>query len=334
MLRVGLIGYGYWGPNLARNFHEHPGCKLVRIADKSDERRAVAAARYQDAEVVENGSALTKAGDLDVIVIATPVSFHYDLAVQALENGKHVFVEKPFTSSTEQAKKLTELAAAKKLTLMVDHTFLFTSSVKKMKALVSSGELGELFYYDSVRVNLGLFQHDVNVVWDLAPHDLSILNYLVDKRPLAVSAHGAQHFNTGLEDVAYLTLSYPGNFIAHFHVNWLSPVKIRKTLIGGSKKMVVWDDLDPEDKVKIYDRGVDLASREGVYQALTEYRTGDMLSPNLPAREALRDEIDYFVQCVDKSTQPLNDAQAGTEVVEILEAASKSLMLSGEFVEL
>lgn len=334
MLRVGLVGYGYWGPNLARNFNANPDCRLTRIADMSERRRALAAASYPDTEVVEHDRLVTEADDIDVVIVATPVFTHYPLAKTAIEHGKHVWVEKPMTSTSEQGREITALAAAKGVTLMVDHTFLFTGAVQKMKQLIDSGELGELYYYDSVRINLGLFQHDINVIWDLAPHDLSIMDYLLGPSARAVAAQGCGHFNTGLEDVGYVTVYYDNNLLAHFHVNWLSPVKLRRTVVGGSNKMLLWDDLDPEERLKIYDKGMDVATREGVYRILATPRVGEMYAPVVPNTEALKLEVEYFVECIKEKKTPFNDGAAGTRIVAMLEATDRSLKEGGRIVEL
>ena len=273
------------------------------------------------------------------MAIVTPVFAHYEMAKAALLAGKHIFVEKPFTSTSAQARELIDLAAKKNLRIMVDHTFLFTGAVKKIKEVIDSGELGKLLFYDSVRVNLGLFQHDVNVIWDLAPHDLSIMAHVIDKKPVAISAHGSVHFEGGFEDIAYVAVEFEGNgFIAHFHVNWLSPVKIRKTLISGDKKMLVWDDLDADEKVKIYDRGVDVKSanggKNGIHELLVSYRSGDVHIPKLEATEALKAEAQYFVECVEKNQEPFNNGQAGLQVVRLLEAADESIKNGGKRIEL
>jgi len=333
MLRVGLVGYGYWGPNLARNLNANPDCQLVRISEMSDKRRALAAATYPAVEVVSDDGILS-ATDIDLVAIATPVFTHYELAKKALENGKHVWVEKPMTSTSDQARELTDLADSKGLTLMVDYTFLFTGAVEKMKALVDAGELGDLYYYDSVRINLGLFQHDVNVIWDLAPHDFSIMDHLLGPSARAVSAQGSGHFDTGLEDVAYVTVFYDNNLIAHFHLNWLSPVKIRRTVVGGAKRMLVWDDQSFEDKIKIYDKGMEVTSQEGVYRVLATPRIGDMHAPVVPATEALRAEVEYLVRCVSAGERPFNDGASGERIVSILEATDASLRDRGRIVEL
>jgi len=267
------------------------------------------------------------------VAVVTPVWTHYELAKSALENGKHVFVEKPFTSNTAQAEELIELAAKKNLKIMVDHTFLFTGAVKKIRELVDEGALGKLYYYDSTRVNLGLFQHDINVIWDLAPHDLSIMDYLIKETPEAIVATGQTHLN-GFEDVAFITLYFPNKVIAHINVNWLSPVKVRTTLIGGEKKMLVWNDLEADEKIKIYDRGVQITNRQGLYDLLVNYRSGDMWAPQLEQVEALRQELAHFVDCISNDQPPMNDGNAGLRVVKMLEAANESLRRRGALVYL
>jgi predicted dehydrogenase len=271
--------------------------------------------------------------EIDAIAVVTPVWTHYELAKAALQNGKHVFVEKPFTSSADQAQELIDLAARKNLKIMVDHTFLFTGAVTKIKQLLQDGALGKLYYYDSTRVNLGLFQHDVNVVWDLAPHDLSIIDYLIQRSPEAISATGQTHLNSH-EDIAFITLYFPDKVIAHINVNWLSPVKVRTTLIGGEKKMLVWNDLEADEKIKIYDKGVKVTSREGLYDLLVHYRSGDMWAPQIEQIEALTRELAYFVACITKDEAPINDGEAGLRVVKMLEAANQSIGKRGELVYL
>jgi predicted dehydrogenase len=270
---------------------------------------------------------------IDAIAVVTPVWTHYELAKAALENGKHIFVEKPFTSNAAQAEELISLAAQKNLKIMVDHTFLFTGAVKKIKQLLQDGALGKLYYYDSTRVNLGLFQHDVNVLWDLAPHDLSIMDHLIQETPEAISATGQTHLN-GHEDVAFITLYFPNKIIAHINVNWLSPVKVRTTLIGGEKKMLVWNDLEADEKIKVYDKGVKISSPEGVYNLLVNYRSGDMWAPHLEQIEALSQELAYFAGCIANDETPMNDGKAGLRVVKMLEAASESLIQRGALVYL
>jgi predicted dehydrogenase len=271
--------------------------------------------------------------EIDAVAIVTPVWTHYELAKAALLNGKHVFVEKPFTSNSAQGEELINLAMQKNLTIMVDHTFLFTGAVRKIAQLINDGTLGKLYYYDATRVNLGLFQHDINVLWDLAPHDLSIMDHLIRTRPEAVVATGQKHLN-GHEDVAYMTLYFPEKVIAHINVNWLSPVKVRTTLMGGEKRMLVWNDLEADEKVKVYDKGVDVRNREGVYELLVNYRSGDMWAPQLEQGEALRQELSHFIECVSTGQQPINDGCAGLRVVKMLEAATESLNKKGSLVYL
>jgi predicted dehydrogenase len=282
---------------------------------------------------VAEASELIKATDIDAIAVVSPVWTHYELTKAALENGKHVFVEKPFTSNTAQAEELINLAAKKNLKIMVDHTFLFTGAVRKISQMIEEGSLGKLYYYDSTRVNLGLFQHDINVLWDLAPHDLSIMDHVLKGSPEAVVATGQGHLN-GHEDVAYMTVYFPEQVIAHINVNWLSPVKVRTTLIGGEKRMLVWNDLEADEKLKVYDKGVKITSREGVYDLLVSYRSGDMWAPQLEQVEALRQELTYFVDCISTGQEPFNNGCAGLRVVKMLEAASESMSKRGSLVYL
>ncbi len=333
MLRVGVIGYGYWGPNIVRNFHSLQNCKLVAVCDKNPKALRRLQGSTLGVEATLDARDIYASNDIDAVAVVTPVSTHYELARKALENGKHVFVEKPFTATSAEAEELIELAEARNLRIMVDHTFLFTGAVRKMKELIDQQALGSLYYYDSVRVNLGLFQHDVNVIWDLAPHDLSIMDHLIKERPEAVVATGESHFN-GLEDVAYITIYFPNNIIAHINVNWLSPLKVRTTLIGGEKRMVVWNDLEADEKVKVYDKGVSIGTEEGVYDLLVSYRSGDMWAPKVEQIEALRKEAEYFVDCVLNDKAPVNDGAAGLRVVRLLEAANFSLKKRGQLVQL
>ena len=325
MINVGIIGYGYWGPNIARNFNACNGAKLVSICDMNQKRLNLAKTTYPFVKGYSDPEELIRDEDIDVVAIVTPVFAHYDLAKKALENGKHVFVEKPFTSNVAQGEELIELAEKKNLKIMVDHTFLFTGTVRKMREIIDSGELGLLFFYDSVRVNLGLFQHDINVVWDLAPHDFSIMNYLIDEKPKAITALGSEHFGRGLEDIAYIAVHFGNSFIAHFHCNWLSPVKVRRTLVSGDKKMLIWDDLSSDEKVKIYDKGVDIDNTNGIHELLVSYRTGDVHIPRVDNIEALKLEAEYFMECIENNIKPFNDGEAGLLVVRMLEAADKSM---------
>jgi len=333
MVKFGVVGYGYWGPNVVRNLDRMDEAEVVAVCDKSATARRKVAKAYPDALVTGDPGELMISPEIDAIAVVTPVWTHYELAKAALQNGKHVFVEKPFTSNADQARELIELAARKNLKIMVDHTFLFTGAVQKIKQLLQDGALGKLYYYDSTRVNLGLFQHDVNVVWDLAPHDLSIIDHLIQKTPDAISATGQTHLN-GHEDVAFITLYFPDKVIAHINVNWLSPVKVRTTLIGGEKKMLVWNDLEADEKIKIYDKGVNVTSREGLYDLLVHYRSGDMWSPQVEQGEALTRELAYFVECILTDKTPVNDGEAGLRVVKMLEAANASIRKRGELVPL
>lgn len=332
-MNFGIIGYGYWGPNVVRNISGLDGSNVIAIAELNAAARQRAQKAYPGVRVTQDARELLLDPEIDAIAVITPVWTHYELAKAALENGKHVFVEKPFTSTTAQGEELIELASRKRLTIMVDHTFLFTGAVKKIRQLLAEGTLGKLYYYDSTRVNLGLFQHDINVLWDLAPHDLSIMDHLMGAYPEAVVATGEKHLN-GHEDIAYMTLYFPENVIAHINVNWLSPVKVRTTLIGGEKRMVVWNDLNADEKVKVYDKGVNISSREGVYELLVSYRSGDMWAPQLEQGEALRQELNYFVECAKSGQRPHNDGCAGLRVVKMLEAATESLNRRGALVYL
>ena len=334
MIKIGIISYGYWGPNLVRNFSESGTAEVRAVSDLRSERLKPVAARYPAIQTTTNYRDLLDNPGIDAIAIATPVSTHFDLALQALKAGKHVLVEKPFTTTAAQARTLIEEADRRKLTLMVDHTFLFTPAVRKIKELVQSGDLGRLYYYDSVRVNLGLFQHDVNVLWDLAVHDLSIMDFILGARPQAVSATGMAHVAGQPEDMAFLTCYFADSVIAHFHVNWLAPVKIRRTLIGGDRKMIVYDDLEPSEKIKVYDKGITVNEPEGIYKMMVGYRTGDMWAPQLATTEALLTEARHFAECVETGKRPLTDGQAGLNVVRILEAASASIRNRGQPVEL
>jgi predicted dehydrogenase len=338
MIGVAVVGYGYWGPNLVRNLAETPGVNLIAICDLRKERLAPLHSRYPTVSLTDDFEAVLRDPRVDAVAIATPVSSHFRLALSALMAGKHVFVEKPITSTSEEAQRLVDEAARRRLVLAVDHTFIHTGAVRKMHELVQTG-LGEMYYYDSVRVNLGLFQHDVSVIWDLAVHDLSILDYVLPERPVAVSATGMSHVPGEPENIAYLNLFFESNLIAHIHVNWLAPVKVRRTLIGGSRKMIVYDDLEPSEKIKVYDKGITLngnanANGETRYQALVGYRTGDMWAPQIDMTEALGIELREFVGCVENSGTPLADGHAGVRVVRILEAATQSLAQRGRVVDL
>ena len=335
MIGIGVIGYGYWGPNLVRNFSESPDSTVVGVCDLSAARLAEAKRRYPSIKTTTDYDVLIGDPSIDAVAIATPVSSHFDLAMRALKAGKHVLVEKPLAATSAQVLRLIDEAARQTRVLMVDHTFVYTGAVRTIRELVSSGALGEIYYYDSVRVNLGLFQHDVNVIWDLAVHDLAIMDFVLSSKPSAVSATGISHIPGQPENVAYMTLFFPDNQIAHLHVNWLAPVKVRRTLIGASEKMIVYDDLEPSEKVKVYDKGVALsASGEQVYELLVSYRSGDMWAPRLDNSEGLRREVLHFVDCIQNNKQPETDGQAGLRVVRLLEAAEQSLAARGRLIEI
>ena len=334
MIKIGVIGYGYWGPNIVRNFHTHEGSEVVLVCDKSARCQERLHKAHPSIAFTKDANDILKSPNIDLVAVVTPVWTHYELAKAALENGKHVFVEKPFTFSAQQAEELIELADRRNLKIMVDHTFLFTGAVKKIRQMVDDGELGDLYYYDSLRVNLGLFQHDVNVIWDLAPHDLSIMDHVIKEKAEAVVATGEKHLN-GVEDIAFITVYFPKHIIAHINVNWLSPVKVRTTLIGGEKKMLVWNDLEADEKIKIYDKGVSMSTNpSNLHQLLVSYRSGDMWAPQVEPIEALRAETGYFLKCIEENKTPFNDGVNGLRVVRLLEAAEKSVKKRGELVTL
>ncbi len=334
-INIGVIGYGYWGPNLVRNFSELPGAQVKTVSDFKLELLAKAQARYPKIQITTNCEDIFTDPTIDAVAIATPVSTHFALTLAALRAGKHVLVEKPMALTSEQASRLVDEAERRNRILMVDHTFVYTGAVRKMRELVGGDELGDIYYYDSVRVNLGLFQHDVNVLWDLAVHDLSIMDYVLQAKPYAVSATGVSHIPGGLENIAYLTLFFEQNLIAHIHVNWLAPVKVRRTLVGGSQKMIAFDDLDPSEKLKVYDKGITVNSdSESIYQMLVGYRTGDMWAPKLDTTEALWTEGLHFINCIRQGQHPITDGKAGLRVVKILEAATQSMKEQGQLIEL
>jgi predicted dehydrogenase len=333
MIRVGVIGYGYWGPNIVRNLHGLDNTRVEMVCDQSAQALGKLRKSFPGVASCTDANEVLTSPNIDAVAVITPVWTHFELAKKALENGKHVFVEKPFTSNSRQAEELIDLAARKNLKIMVDHTFLFTGAVKKIRELVDSGALGDLYYYDSLRVNLGLFQHDVSVIWDLAPHDLSIMDHIIKGEPEAVVATGERHLN-GVEDVAFMTIYFPNNVIAHINVNWLSPVKIRMTMIGGKKKMLVWNDLVRDEKIRIYDKGVTVTSGDDIQKLLVSYRSGDMWAPQIEEPEALRVELGYFAKCIMNNETPFNDGLAGLRVVRMLEAAEVSIQKRGELVRL
>lgn len=331
MINIGIIGYGYWGPNIVRNFSATEGAKVLSLCDCSQQAMERARRLYPNIAVTADCRDVLTSPDIDAVAVITPVRTHFELAKNALENGKHVFVEKPFTATVAQAEELIALAEKHNRTIMVDHTFIFTGAVKKIKQLINEKVMGDLYYYDSIRVNLGLFQPDVNVIWDLAPHDFSIMDFLIDEKPAAVSACGKAHVN-GHEDTAYVTVKFNNNMIAHFNVNWLSPVKIRTTLIGGEKKMLLWNDLEADEKIKVYDKGIDVKNRETANTLRVNYRSGDMYAPRVEQVEALKLETEYFVQCASSGERPINGGEAGLRVVRLLAACSESIRQNGREV--
>jgi len=336
MIKVGVIGYGYWGPNLVRNFSDVPGAQVTTVSDLNADRLKLAKNRYPHLATTIDHKELISNPAIDAVIIATPVSTHFDLALEAIRAGKHVLVEKPLARNTEEGIRLLEEAQKRNLTLMVDHTYVYTGAVKKISKLIQENELGVIYYYDSTRVNLGMFQYDVNVIYDLAVHDLSIMDYLLDgTQPSAVLATGKSHVDNRPENVAYLTLFFDSGLIAHINVNWLSPVKIRQTLIGGSNKMVVFDDLEATEKVKVYDSGITINNRpEKIYETIVGYRMGDVWSPKIDQTEALYVEALHFVDCVENNTQPITGAEMGLRVVRVMEAASLSLAQLGKLIKL
>lgn len=329
MIRLGIIGCGYWGPNLIRNFLKMPGCQVL-AADLDPDRLEPVHRLYPGVRTTTSPEELLQSDEIDAVAIATPISTHYDLARDALQHGKHVLLEKPMTATSAQAEELIRLAHQRRVTLMVDHTFVYTGAVRKIRELMAHGELGDLYYYDSVRVNLGLFQRDVNVLWDLAPHDFAIMAYLIDRDPIAVSAVGAAPVRWDgwqEESLAYVTVEFGEGVLAHFHLNWLSPVKVRRTLIGGSRKIVIYDHLDPDNQVKIFDKGIEVMADQERIQALVQYRIGDMWAPKVDQTEALEIVCGHFIECIQTGRRPLTDGAAGLRVVRLLEAAQLSMDL-------
>jgi predicted dehydrogenase len=334
MIKIGIIGYGYWGPNLLRNFSSAGNCKVMAVAERRADRHVQINKLFPSVNCVREANEVINDPQIDAVVIATPVFTHYELAKEALQNGKHVLLEKPMTSSVAEAEELINLAQKKGLVLMVDHTFLYTGAVQKMKQLIESDTIGTPRYFDSTRINLGLFQPDINVLWDLAPHDISILTYLMNDTPYSVNATGISHTNNGIENIAYMTVNYETDFIAHFNCSWTSPVKVRQTLIGGDKKMIVYNDLEPSEKVRIYDTGYDHKTEEDKTRILVDYRTGDVYIPKLGSQEALLGVANDFIKSINTKNEPLASAQLGLNVVKILEASQQSIKNGGKEIKL
>jgi predicted dehydrogenase len=330
MLSIGIIGYGYWGPNLVRNFSGIVTIEVKYVAEANSARHSQIRRNHPNVQILLSAEEMLQDESLDAVVIATPVSTHYTLAKQALLSGKHVLLEKPMATSVAECEELIQIAEAKSLTLMVDHTFLYTGAVQKIKEIVDSGDIGELQYFDSTRINLGIFQNDVNVLWDLAPHDISILSYLKEEKPVSVNATGISHLKNGIENIAYMTINYASNFIAHFNCSWSSPVKIRQTLISGDQKMILYNDIEPTEKVRVFDTGVGVKSDADRDKLLIDYRYGDILIPKLSTHEALQQVAMDFVESIVSRKTPLSSAFIGLHVVRVLEAAEKSIKQKGK----
>jgi predicted dehydrogenase len=333
MINIGVVGYGYWGPNLVRNFAETPGASLAAVADLDAAKLELVRRRYPAVKTTTDFQDLLTDSSIDAIVIATPVSTHFEFGIAALRAGKHVWLEKPMTETSLQGRKLVDEAERRQRVLFVDHTFIYTGAVRKIGELIKSGDLGDLYYYDSTRVNLGLFQRDVNVIADLAVHDFSILDYLLGEHPVAVSASGINHFPGTPENLAYITLFYDSGFIAHASVSWLAPVKVRQILLGGSKKMIIYNDLEPSEKIKLYDKGVSFTDDpQKILEMRVTQRTGDMWAPKVAATEALRVGSAHFIECIEQNKAPETNGQLGVRVVELIEAATASMRGKGETV--
>ncbi|MCL4457650.1 MAG: Gfo/Idh/MocA family oxidoreductase [Nitrospirae bacterium] len=330
-VNVAVVGLGYWGPNLARNIVSCSSTELCCLCDYNINRLKKVGSSYQSVKKTTDIFEVISDESIEAVVIATPVDTHFELAKASLAAGKHVLLEKPMTRTVKQAEILIELAEKKNVTLTVGHTFNYTSAVRKIKEIILSGELGEILYWDSVRINLGLFQHDVNVVWDLAPHDLAMLDYILAHKPISVQTFGVAHFSDNIENIAYMILRFDNNMIAHFTFNWLAPVKIRMTIVGGSQKMLVFNDMEPSEKLKIYDKGVDVAAtKDNIYKRLVQYRVGNMYAPQIDNIEALNTEIEHFAQVVRHKAKPISGAEEGLRVVKLLEAAEKSIKRKGK----
>jgi predicted dehydrogenase len=333
-INLGVIGYGYWGPNIVRNFFGTSSCAVKMVADGRQERLNTLSRIFPGIQGVRDAEEIITSKDVDAVVIATPVHTHFELARRALIQGKHVLIEKPMTSSVNEADELINLAERKGLTLMADHTFLYTGAVQKMKEIIDTQVIGTPMYFDSSRINLGLFQPDINVLWDLAPHDISILTYLIEEMPQSINATGISHTGNKIENIAYLTVNYNSNFIAHFVCSWSSPVKVRQTLIGGDKKMILYNDLEPSEKVRVYDTSYNHKTEEDKTRIMVDYRTGDVFIPKLSSREALAGVAEDFIQSVIQNKSPLSNALLGRSVVKILEASQESIKNQGKEIRI
>jgi len=326
-IKIAVIGCGYWGPNLIRNLQQIDGVQATFVCDIEQTKLENIKKAYPHIRVTKDYLEIIKNPEIDAVCIATPLATHFEITKAALLNNKDVLVEKPFTLSSKEARELINLTEEKKRILMVDHTFLFTGAVNKIKELIDRGELGKLYYFDSERVNLGLLRSDTNVIWDLATHDLSIIDYLFDQKPITVSAVCSSHI-CGKEEMAHITLKHQEGFISHIHVSWLSPVKLRKILVGGDKKMILYNDIEPVEKIKIYDRGIDLDPNQ-ITSFTPLYRGGDIIIPKIDQTEALNKVVEHFVECIKERKKPLIDGEAGLRVVKILEAIDKSILEKG-----
>jgi predicted dehydrogenase len=333
-MNIGIIGFGYWGPNLVRNFNNQPNCTIKAIADANPNRLAQINKQYPNVKALQNADDLLNDTEIDAVIIATPVFSHFPLAQKALQNGKHVLLEKPMASSVKECEILMDLAAQKGLTLMVDHTFLYTGAVEKIKATIDAGEIGKVKYIDSTRINLGLFQPDINVLWDLAPHDLSILNYLHNEQPYSVNATGVSHTVNGIENIAYMTVNYQSGFIAHFNCSWSSPVKVRMIMIGGDEKVIVYNDLEPTEKIKLYDTAYELKTDEDKSKILVDYRVGDIYVPKVKQNEALSSVAADFLNSIAQKSTPRSSSTIGLQIVSLLEASQKSIKSNGSEIKL
>ena len=324
-IRVAIIGYGYWGPNLLRNFSANANFEVVALADQRAEARMAAARAVRGLRCYDDGQEVIALSDVDAVVVATPVATHFELARRALLAGKHVLVEKPICATSDEAEELIRIAAQANRVLMVDHVFLFTGAVQAIKLAVDAGRFGDICYFDSMRVNLGLFQTDVNVLWDLAPHDLSIINYLIDDQVVGVDATGYCHVNPGLPDMVYLTLHYARNMVAHFNLSWMSPMKVRRFAIGGTRHMLIWDDLDHDQKVRIYDSGIEFRAEGQRATIVPDYRIGDIYSPRVSRKEALISVVDHFGAVIRSEQTSIMAGEHGLKVVQVMERAQRTL---------
>jgi len=332
-IKVAVIGFGYWGPNIVRNFNSQLNCDVEYVVDSSDERLAIVNKDYPSTKTTRNLDDVIFNSNIDAVVIATPVYTHYDIAKKALCSGKHVLIEKPMTSSVKEADELIDLSIKLNKVLMVDHTFLYTGAVQKISSIIKNDFIGKVQYIDSTRINLGLFQPDVNVLWDLAPHDISIVNHIVDDKPYSVQSVGVSHTNNDIENIGYLTLNYSSNMISHFHCSWTSPVKIRKFLIGGERKMISWDDMEPTEKIKVYDTSYSHSSDEEKREILVDYRVGDIFVPKVPNKEALSELAKDFLSSISDGTDPISNYISGINVIKVLEASQMSIKNGGKEVK-